>query len=421
MSELVPATQPPSAVGRILDQLQTRVAILVKESTMDRHGALQSLPPAIRQSELPAITRRSLSVILRSIRVNRSPSADDLRSAREIAAQRADEAVPLPLVIGNWQHGFERIWQEVSSIANPDEIIEIEYIGAALFSLLGIYIETVVESYQRERAVIDSEVSSANHLVARMLLDGQDAQSYADRFRIELASSYHVVALAIEPLPDELVEDPTGRTVAGRRKLRHILRIADFHRTPPVLTTLGPSGGHLLVAAAAEASSPPPYDVVRDLVVRIQSSAGAQVRAGFIDNVPLDEVSRSGQLATEVLTLAGSRHRPPQVCRLADVALEYQLSRPGEGSQLLDLLLVPLEPFPELLELLECYLRRDMDRMSTARALRVHPNTVNNRLRRITSLLGTDPNTFEGVMTLGAALARRRLNVHRSGSNTACS
>ncbi|NED70722.1 PucR family transcriptional regulator, partial [Streptomyces sp. SID10244] len=40
----------------------------------------------------------------------------------------------------------------------------------------------------------------------------------------------------------------------------------------------------------------------------------------------------------------------------------------------------------------------------TARALGVHPNTINNRLHKVTSLSGVDPSSFVGVMAFGAAL-----------------
>lgn len=89
------------------------------------------------------------------------------------------------------------------------------------------------------------------------------------------------------------------------------------------------------------------------------------------------------------------------------MALAYQLTRPGEGSDHLTQLLAPLDPFAELMEMLDCYLTYDLDRGRTARALRIHPNTVNNRLHRITAILGIDPTRYEGIMVLGAALILR--------------
>lgn len=409
MTELVSAPLP-DAVGAIVDRLQGRVAELVRSSASDSRGELASLPEAILRRELPMVTRENLAVILRCVRENRLPVPDELRPAGKIAAQRADETVPLPLIVRNWQRGFERLWNEVVAIARADETRELEYVGAALISLMGVYLTEIVQSYERERAVTEGEEGGANHLLARMLLEGQDPRTYADRVTIELTASYHVLALGVDPSPDELVTDPTSRAVAGRRKLRHILRMNDFHRTPRVLNTLGPAGGHLLLPIADDAN-PATLEEIRDLVARIRSSAGVSVHAGLVESVPIEEVPRSGRLATEILNLVATRIEPPGVCRLADVALEYQLSRPGEGRRYLDEILGPLEPFPELVELLDSYFRHDLDRTKTARALHVHPNTVNNRLRRVASIVGIDPSGFEGIMVLGAAMTLRRVGM----------
>ncbi|MDN5765069.1 MAG: helix-turn-helix domain-containing protein [Humibacillus sp.] len=61
------------------------------------------------------------------------------------------------------------------------------------------------------------------------------------------------------------------------------------------------------------------------------------------------------------------------------------------------------------METLETFLSSNLDRGRTARALQVHPNTVNNRLKRIADLVGLDPGTTSGAAELSAALIARRL------------
>ncbi|MFC9228874.1 helix-turn-helix domain-containing protein [Streptomyces decoyicus] len=51
----------------------------------------------------------------------------------------------------------------------------------------------------------------------------------------------------------------------------------------------------------------------------------------------------------------------------------------------------------------------------TAQALRVHPNTVDNRLARAAQLTGLDPHTTHGVQLFGTDLTLRRLD---DGSTT---
>ncbi|WP_169733876.1 PucR family transcriptional regulator, partial [Crossiella equi] len=114
----------------------------------------------------------------------------------------------------------------------------------------------------------------------------------------------------------------------------------------------------------------------------------------------------AAQTAQEVLRVAGAFGRPPGVYRLADVLLEYQMSRPGEALDGLARLLAPLDGSPELEQTLEVYLRRG-GRRPTASELHVHPNTVDYRLRRVLELTGLDATRISEIGLIKAALAAR--------------
>lgn len=75
--------------------------------------------------------------------------------------------------------------------------------------------------------------------------------------------------------------------------------------------------------------------------------------------------------------------KPPGRYGLADVLLEYQLTRPSAAREELACLLGPLERHPDLLSTVETYLRLGLDRRRTAAALHLHPNTVDYRVRPI--------------------------------------
>ncbi|MFE3556173.1 PucR family transcriptional regulator [Streptomyces sp. NPDC059193] len=110
------------------------------------------------------------------------------------------------------------------------------------------------------------------------------------------------------------------------------------------------------------------------------------------------------RLAGEVRKVAQASGRPPGLYRLADVLLEYQLTRPGPALTQLSSLLAPLAGKPELLETLRAYLSGGMDRRSTAERLSVHPNTLDYRLRRITALTGLDATRPADLARVHAAL-----------------
>ncbi|MCP9953823.1 PucR family transcriptional regulator [Actinomadura madurae] len=100
--------------------------------------------------------------------------------------------------------------------------------------------------------------------------------------------------------------------------------------------------------------------------------------------------------------------RPPGLHRLADVLLDYQLSRPSGALPALAGLLAPLDRKPDLLRTLEHYLACDLNRRATGAALHVHPNTVAYRVRRISALTGLDPSCAGDLRLLHAALVARR-------------
>ncbi|MFE9366261.1 helix-turn-helix domain-containing protein [Streptomyces sp. NPDC006978] len=70
-------------------------------------------------------------------------------------------------------------------------------------------------------------------------------------------------------------------------------------------------------------------------------------------------------------------------------------------------LLDPLENRPDLIDTLRIHLEHRHDRRSTARNLGLHPNTVDNRLARITELTGLDISSPRGnALALAALLLR---------------
>ncbi|MFC3965380.1 PucR family transcriptional regulator [Nocardia jiangsuensis] len=113
------------------------------------------------------------------------------------------------------------------------------------------------------------------------------------------------------------------------------------------------------------------------------------------------------ELAHELLELAVRVRAGPGVFGADDLALEYQLTRPGPGRDHLARLLTPLDGHPELLDTVLEYLRQEHGRSATGGALGVHPNTVRNRLDKAGRLLGLDLTRLESLWQLRAAAVVR--------------
>lgn len=100
-------------------------------------------------------------------------------------------------------------------------------------------------------------------------------------------------------------------------------------------------------------------------------------------------------------------HFAPGLYRFTDLALEYQITRPGPARAKLCSALDPLDKHPELMETLRRHVANNSNRQQTARMLNIHTYTVDYRLRKIGQLAGHDATTQGGMWQLRSALVAR--------------
>ncbi|MEV4477935.1 helix-turn-helix domain-containing protein [Nonomuraea sp. NPDC049504] len=111
-------------------------------------------------------------------------------------------------------------------------------------------------------------------------------------------------------------------------------------------------------------------------------------------------------LARRVCQAAPVERIPSQVYGVADVFVELGAAQLPQVDQWLRELTWRLASGPDLVTTLDCYYRNDMNRMRTAVALRVHPRTLDYRLRRVRELVGIEPGSTRGVRVLSTAVTR---------------
>lgn len=121
----------------------------------------------------------------------------------------------------------------------------------------------------------------------------------------------------------------------------------------------------------------------------------------------------------EILRVARTCGLPPGLHVLDDVLLEFHLSRPGPSSHRIAALLDPVAGRPELLRTLRTHLAQHQDRRLTAALLGLHPNTVDNRLAKLTELTGLDPSSPRGAALAIAALLLRDTAAGPDGASAA--
>ncbi|MFC6928925.1 PucR family transcriptional regulator [Actinomadura yumaensis] len=208
-----------------------------------------------------------------------------------------------------------------------------------------------------------------------------------------LAPGYLVVLLRLAPGESE-----------PRRTIRRVQSALDAHQQADVLTALTTDGGTVLLPLTPDASAQLPALLARIGEATARPATAAVAAAGALDAVP-DALGE----AEEVAALVHRLDLPPGLYRLDDVLLEYQLTRPGRALTRLAAKLEPLAGNPVLLETARCFVRHGHNRSRTSTELRIHRNTLDYRLGRITKITGLDLADPRGVRLLDAAVTARAL------------
>ncbi|MEV5979485.1 helix-turn-helix domain-containing protein [Streptomyces sp. NPDC052114] len=323
------------------------------------------------------------------------------------AARRAEEGVPLSAVLCAYHLGWQLGLDELLSGAGPGDLAAVVETQRIALTQLRLATRAVTDAYLDAREALHGHEQAARHDLLAALLDGRDATEAAARAGLRPAPAYVALALAFADHPDEALPG-TGGAVAARRKVRRARAEVDHDSRGGALHALGPHGGRVLLP-----TDDPGRALGEDwgrlvaLVARLADRTGAPVLAGAAAAAPGDVPAAVGE-SEEVLDVARAFGRPPGAYRVADVLLDYQLTRPGAGRDRLAALLTPLERQPALLDTLRAYADSGFRRRATAKALHIHPNTVDYRLRRVTVLTGLDPTLPAELPRLRAALAAHR-------------
>ncbi|MBR7678021.1 helix-turn-helix domain-containing protein, partial [Streptomyces daliensis] len=248
------------------------------------------------------------------------------------------------------------------------------------------------EEEAEERAAREAEGNVGNTHSGRDGRSGRLAE-----LGLEPGGACLVLALAV---PASSGQDSP---VARRRVLRRVQTVLDHAFGTEVASLLdGAHDGGIGKAVVPGSPEPPP-----GLMDRLRRASGGPVRAAAVSARTPDEVPQAARTAAEVVRVARAAGLPPGLHRLEDVLLEFHLSRRDASSGAIAALLDPLGGSPELTGTLRVHLEQSQRRRDTARLLGVHPNTVDNRLARITELTGLDLSAPRGTALALAALLLR--------------
>lgn len=350
------------------------------------------LPAEALSDDIAQAVRRGLRLFLATLATGELPDRDALAEVSESAARRAEEQIPLSAVLAAYQTGARLVLTELAVHAGPGDTQHVVRAATLALDFLNAVHQVVAARYLEERRAITDVDADHSAQRLRRLLDGEVDDA---------AGAHLVVRLAVGEHPDERA-DGLGGEVAARRKVRR-LRAAVTLAGDEVLGQVHPGGG-LLVIPAGDGGTERAWQALPGLVASLRRAAGAPLHAAGVTAADPSRVPGAVDVAGEVLDLVLRSGRPEGIHRLEDVAVEYQLTRPGPARALLAGTVRPLLERPDLLATLDAYLRAGQDRRAAAAALHVHPNTVDYRLARVADLVGSDPTARSGAVPLRAAL-----------------
>ncbi|MEU6561436.1 PucR family transcriptional regulator [Nocardia nova] len=224
----------------------------------------------------------------------------------------------------------------------------------------------------------DSVNAALNEFALSVLSSGHINLSIARHFQIPASGTFTVVAAAFTPRPAP-ASGPTAPTDAHTHDIRRCLA-AEFGFPVPAL--LNQTCATILIPAPSARDRR-----IAGLLPLLAAAARSATTAVVVESV-IASVPEAGARAHELLDLAIRLGMKPQLYVPDQLALEYQITRPGPGRDRLISLLAPLENHPELIQTLEMLVRQGFDRKRSARRLCVHVNTIDYRLRRISAVTG---------------------------------
>ncbi|WP_207938995.1 PucR family transcriptional regulator [Actinomadura darangshiensis] len=351
------------------------------------------LPQEEVAGDIAGIVQHSLRQFADVLERRRPAEPGEFGPQRDSAALRAEEGVPLDAILAAYQIGAAMAWEELTAGAEPSDLPAFQEALGYFLDFQRLLVSAVSAAYLEVRQILDSQEHGGRHALMTALLAGDTAGHRP-------APRYAVLTLVFAAHPDEAGAGQRAR-IAARRKIRRVRTALDDVADEPALTALDAAGGTALLPFSAG------WDILDDLVARAAEAAGIGIVAAAEITGP-EGIPAAVTQTAEIMDLVRRAERPPGLYRLADVLLDYQLSRPSGALAALAALLAPLDGRPDLLRTLERYLAFDLDRRVTGAALHVHPNTVAYRVRRISALTGLDPARPSDLQLLNAALVARR-------------
>lgn len=363
----------------------------------------RSLPDHVLRGEIRAVAVNCLRMAATVLDGRGKPTEDEKAKLAADAERWAREGVPIDTILHALHEGSKMAHKLVGDRSETTAPETPTDFGSRTVDLLNLMTTTVTTAYLHEYRNLAGEQRHAVHGLTSALLNGRQTTALARECGITLAKHYHLVAICLHPHDAEFEATPAGQA-AGRTRLRSAQAELAAQCGEEALALMSIVGGTILIPSTSIS-----HNRLTHVVHRLAKAVAVPITAVYIetrrDDIPMF-VDMLHEMLRVAMQLRDALHLIPKtrLYKFDELAVEYQLTRPGPVRDSLAGKMRPLAAHPELLETLGTYLATGRSRQKSARRLHLHPNTIDYRLKRIAVMTGMDPSRPEGLWMLCSSL-----------------
>jgi sugar diacid utilization regulator len=395
------------AVLNALERREDEIAASVAAALLSEVDGYQIWGSCDLAAQFAEQCKSHVRLLLNMARTGRSPKPDDVEFIRQVGIRRADELSPLHVLLHGYRVGQRVLWEWIVREAGPSP----EGMRAALaltartFDYADLASSVVASAYLQHSQSLDTEADRVKCDLLEDLLVGRvaghdEATARAAAMGLDPAAEC-VVAVAVVRPPSGIAGDAlrrvaeavTRHTRAGAKPPFVVAR----HQEVVSIICLGPGGLGQVRQCLVEA-----VEMLRRTRLLLVAAGVSGAGHGFADLArAYDEASRALQHVGPAGGVVALTDVPPFEYMLGLADGTAQRIVPAWARRLVD------EDGREggvLVATLLAYLEADLRIGRAAARLSVHPNTVQNRLRKIRKLTGQSTRHFADLLQLVTAV-----------------
>ncbi len=411
-------------VGRLSGRLEETARLMVERYRLEIVDYRLADQDLLRQ-DVYGVSLEALHRTVEDLRSGRRPTSPaHFEQTRQGAARRVHQGMSLESFLHAARLWGRVLWETVLSCTDPAEPAEREaalQIAGQLLEHMDLLSTAAAQGYLDEL----QNVWSDREMVRRDLLDAlisgegdsERVRRLAHSLRVKLTDWYAVVIVRGDERPAEETADQPRET---RLALRRIVQEARS-RLRPTAGSLLVGMRHGEVVALYPLGNSDEKNAVREACCELSRALGEHQRAAVgmsAGHEGLANLAASYAEAHEAVEIAVGAGIFDRVIAFDDVLIDSIVRTSPHADRILDDTVGPLvrydaERQAELVATLRAYVAAGFNLTKSAELLRVHPNTVVYRLRRIKELSNRDPHSPDDLLLLYLGLRLTDLNSPR--------